>query len=97
MASATHFPELPAEKVMIAAVEKRTVTQKVGFRDCFTTARGTEPRTSLSDALTVCLAAGIEVVSELPDWVELRVPCNLEVLELLRDVPSPESRLVTAI
>jgi anti-sigma regulatory factor (Ser/Thr protein kinase) len=65
------------EKVMIAAVEKRTVTQEVGFRDCFTTARGTEPRTSLSDALTICLAAGIEVVSELPDWVELRVPCNL--------------------
>jgi len=73
------------EKVMIAEVQ-RTGTQKVGFRDCFTTARGTEPHAALGDALTGCLLAGIEVVSVLPDWVEVRVPCDLAAISPLEEL-----------
>jgi anti-sigma regulatory factor (Ser/Thr protein kinase) len=72
--------------VMIAEVEQRSGTQKVGFRDFLTTARGTEPHAALGDALTGCLSAGIEVVSVLPDWVEVRVPCDLAAISPLENL-----------
>ena len=40
----------------------------------FTTA---ELRAAVNEALAGCLAAGIDVVSAVPEWVELRVPCVL--------------------
>ena len=75
---------------MIAEVEQRLSAQKVGFRDFLTTARGIEPRAALGDALTVCLSAGMEVVSMLPEWVELRVPCDLAAI-------SPLEKLLTQL
>jgi anti-sigma regulatory factor (Ser/Thr protein kinase) len=34
-------------------------------------------RALATDALAACPVAGIEVISALPEWVELRVPCDL--------------------
>ncbi|HEV8590046.1 MAG TPA: ATP-binding protein [Pyrinomonadaceae bacterium] len=71
---------------MIAELEQGLVAQKVGFRDFLATARGTEPHAALGDALTGCLLAGIEVVSVLPDWVEVRVPCDLAAISPLEEL-----------
>jgi anti-sigma regulatory factor (Ser/Thr protein kinase) len=74
------------EKVMIAEVTQRSSAHKVGFRDFLATARGTEPHAALGDTLTGCLLAGIEVVSVLPDWVEVRVPCDLAAISPLEEL-----------
>ncbi|MGH9849962.1 MAG: ATP-binding protein [Blastocatellia bacterium] len=39
-----------------------------------------ELREAVNEALAGCLAAGIEVVSAAPAWVELRVPCDLRAI-----------------
>ena len=74
------------EKVMIAEVGQRTGTQKVGSSNFLTTTRGPELRAVPGDALTACLSAGIEVVSVLPDWIELRVPCDLAAISPLEEL-----------
>ena len=47
---------------------------------------GAEPEACLTDALRACLSAGIEVVSLLPEWVELRVPSDLSVITPLEEL-----------
>ena len=49
-----------------------------------------EVRAVLSDALAECQAAGVEVVSATPEWVELRVPCDLAAV-------SPLQKLLTRL
>ncbi|MGH9969148.1 MAG: ATP-binding protein [Pyrinomonadaceae bacterium] len=72
---------------MIAEVEQRTSPQKTVFCDFLAgQSNGTEPGASLSHALTACLSAGMEVVSVLPDWVELRVPCDLAAISPLEEL-----------
>jgi anti-sigma regulatory factor (Ser/Thr protein kinase) len=43
-----------------------------------------EVRAVVSDALAECPAAGVEVVSALHEWVELRVPCDLAAIPPLQ-------------
>ncbi|MGH9881578.1 MAG: ATP-binding protein, partial [Pyrinomonadaceae bacterium] len=75
------------EKVMIAEVEFRTRPQKMAFCDFLAKqSNGTEADDSLTNALTACLSAGIEVVSVLREWVELRVPCDLAVISPLQEL-----------
>jgi anti-sigma regulatory factor (Ser/Thr protein kinase) len=45
-----------------------------------------ELRTAVTDVLAECPAAGIEIVSAVPEWVELRVPCDLHVIPLLQQL-----------
>jgi anti-sigma regulatory factor (Ser/Thr protein kinase) len=71
---------------MIAELEQGLIARKVGLRDFRTTARGTASRSAVGDALTRCVSAGIEIVSVLPDWVELRVPCNLAAISPLEQL-----------
>ena len=49
-------------------------------------ANGAEPDAGLRNALTACLSAGIEIVSLLPEWVELRVPSDLVVISPLQQL-----------
>lgn len=42
-----------------------------------------ELHASVRDAITTCAAAQVEVLSALPDWVELCVPCDLGAIPLL--------------
>lgn len=39
---------------------------------------------AVSDALAECTAAGIEVLSTVPEWVELRIPCDLGAIPPLQ-------------
>jgi anti-sigma regulatory factor (Ser/Thr protein kinase) len=41
-------------------------------------------RAVLSDALAGCPAEGVEVVSATPEWVELRIPCDLAAVPPLQ-------------
>jgi len=43
-----------------------------------------EVRAVVSDALAECPATGVEIVSALPEWVELRVPCDLAAIPPLQ-------------
>jgi anti-sigma regulatory factor (Ser/Thr protein kinase) len=43
-----------------------------------------EVRAVVSDALAECPATGVEVVSALPQWVELRVSCDLAAIQPLQ-------------
>ena len=76
---------------MIAAAEQRTSLHEIAFCD-FVAKRsnGAQPDAGLTNALAACLSAGVEVVSVLPEWVELRVPCDLAVI-------SPIQELVTQL
>jgi len=47
---------------------------------------GAEADDGLTQALAACLSAGIEVVSLLPEWVELRVPCDLAAISPLQEL-----------
>jgi hypothetical protein len=62
---------------MIAAAEQPTSLHEIAFGS-FVAKRsnGAETDNALTQALTACSSAGIEVVSVLPEWVELRVPCD---------------------
>ncbi len=41
-------------------------------------------RVAVNEALAGCPVAGIEVVSAVPEWVELRVPCDLRAISPLQ-------------
>jgi anti-sigma regulatory factor (Ser/Thr protein kinase) len=43
-----------------------------------------EVRAVVSDVLAECPATGVEVVSALPEWVELKVPCDLAAIPPLQ-------------
>ena len=60
---------------MIAAAEQPTSLNEIAFGDFLAKrSTGTERDAGLTDAISACSLAGIEVVSLLPEWVELRVP-----------------------
>lgn len=40
----------------------------------------------MTQTLAACLSAGIEIVSVLPEWVELRVPCDLAAVSPLEEL-----------
>lgn len=72
---------------MIAAAEQSTSLDEIVFGDFFAKrSTGTEPDADLTNALSACLSAGIEVVSMLPEWVELRVPSDLTVISPLQEL-----------
>ena len=76
---------------MIAAAEQRTSLHE--FALCHFLAQrsnGAEADDALTQALAACLSAGVEVVSALPEWVELHVPSDLGVI-------SPLQQLVTQL
>lgn len=79
-----NWQETPA--AMIVEVETmNTNAETACFRDLVTTlSNGSEPE--LNHALAGCLLAGVEVVSMLPEWVELRVPCDLAAIPLLQNL-----------
>ena len=72
---------------MIAAAEQLTSLNEIAFGD-FLTKRSpdAEPDAGLTDALSACSLAGIEVVALLPGWVELRVPSDLAVISPLQEL-----------
>ncbi len=72
---------------MIAAAEQSTSLHEIAF-GVFVARRstGTESDAGLTDALSACSSAGIEVVSLLPGWVELRVPSDLAVISPLEEL-----------
>src|SRR6266850_3922208 len=43
-------------------------------------------RFAVNEALAGCPLAGIEIVSAVPEWVELRVPCDPGVISLLQEL-----------
>lgn len=73
-------------KVMIAAAEQTTSFHGMAFCDFLARPNGSEGGDGLRQALTACLSAGIEVVSLLPEWVELRVPCDLAAISPLEEL-----------
>src|SRR5688572_28615943 len=76
---------------MIAEVEQRISPQNTVFGDLpAMRSNGGGAGAVLNDALTGCLSAGMEVVSVLPEWVELRVPCDLAAI-------SPFQKLLTQL
>ena len=74
------------EKVMIAAAEQNSL-QEIAVCD-FPEKRSnsTEADAALIEALTACLSAGVLIVSVLPEWVELRVPCDLAAISPLQEL-----------
>ena len=76
---------------MIAAAEQPNSLPEIAFGHFLARqSNGAQPDAGLTNALAACLSAGVEVVSVLPDWVELRVPCDLAVI-------SPLQQLVTQL
>ena len=72
---------------MIAVAEQPTSLPEIAFGDFLAKrSNGAEPDAGLTNALTACLSAGIEVVSLLPEWVELRVPSDLAVISPLQEL-----------
>ncbi len=45
-----------------------------------------ELREAINEALAACPVAGIEIVSATPEWVELRVPCDLRAISPLQQL-----------
>ena len=72
---------------MIAVAEQKTSLNEIAFWDFLAKrSNGAGPDDALGQALTACLSAGIEVVSVLPEWVELRVPCDLAAISPLQEL-----------
>ena len=72
---------------MIAAAEQPNSLHEIAFCDFLgKRSKGAEPDAGLTDALTACLSAGIELVSVLPEWIELRVPSDLAVISPLQEL-----------
>lgn len=72
---------------MIAAAEQKTSLNEIAFCDFLAErSNGVEADDALTQALTACLAAGIEVVSVRSEWVELRVPCDLATISPLQEL-----------
>jgi hypothetical protein len=69
----------PDERRGIAGLAEESINLVAA--ESFTT---TEIRGAVNEALAGCLAAGIEVVSATPEWVELRVPCALWAISPLQ-------------
>jgi hypothetical protein len=75
------------EKDMIVAAEQPTSLHE--FAVCEFLAKrsdGAEADDALNNALDACLSKGIEVVSVRPEWVELRVPCDLAAISPLQEL-----------
>jgi len=72
---------------MIATAEQPNGLPEIALGDFLAKrSSGAEPDAGLTKALTACLSAGIEVVSLLPEWVELRVPSDLAVISPLQEL-----------
>jgi anti-sigma regulatory factor (Ser/Thr protein kinase) len=72
---------------MIAAAGQLNSSHEIPFGDRVAKrSNGADPDAGLTIALGACLSAGIEVVSLLPDWVELRVPSDLAVISPLQEL-----------
>ena len=71
---------------MIAAAEQTSSFHEMAFCDFLAQSHGAEADDGLTQALASCLSAGIEVVSLLPERVELRVPCDLAALSPLQEL-----------
>lgn len=72
---------------MIAELEQGTSMQNTGVLDFMTNpSKGIEVDAALNEAIAGCLSAGMEVVSVLPEWVELRVPCRLAAISPLQQL-----------
>jgi anti-sigma regulatory factor (Ser/Thr protein kinase) len=72
---------------MIVVAEEQNSLPEIAFGDCLDKrSDGAEPDAGLTNALTACLSAGIKVVSVLPEWVELRVPCDLAAISPLQEL-----------
>jgi anti-sigma regulatory factor (Ser/Thr protein kinase) len=72
---------------MIAATEQLTSLNEIAFGDFLAKrSTGAEADAGLTDALSACSLAGIEVVALLPGWVELRVPSDLAVISPLQEL-----------
>jgi anti-sigma regulatory factor (Ser/Thr protein kinase) len=65
----------PVGRERLAALAEESTNQKI---DGPFTAAGV--RAVVSDALAECPTAEVEVISALPEWVELRVPCDLAAI-----------------
>ena len=72
---------------MIAEVEPKTSPQKIASWT-FLAERSyvAEADAALTNSLTACLSAWILVVSVLPEWVELHVPCDLAAISPLQEL-----------
>ena len=74
---------------MIAVTEQPNSLPDIAFGHFLARrSNGAQPDVGFSNALTACVSVGVELISLLPDWVELRVPCDLVVI-------SPLQQLVT--
>ena len=72
---------------MVAAAAQLNSLHEIPFGDLVAArSNGPEPDARLTKALGACLSAGIEVVSLLPEWVELRVPSDLSVISPLQEL-----------
>ena len=71
---------------MIALAEQPNSLPEVAFGNLFAERSGSELEACLTNAFTACSSAGIEIVSLLPEWVELRVPCDLAVISPLEEL-----------
>jgi signal transduction histidine kinase len=60
-----------AEAELKANVHNRVLTDLVA-----SPTESTDPTDTVRAELSACVSAGIEVVSVLPEWVELKVPCD---------------------
>ena len=71
---------------MIAVTEQPNTLPEIHFGDVVARrSNAAEPEASITNALRACLSAGIEVISQLPEWVELRVPSDLSVISPLKE------------
>jgi anti-sigma regulatory factor (Ser/Thr protein kinase) len=72
---------------MLAEVEQRTSPERIAFFDVpAKRSDDAEPDAALTHALDACLSAGMEVVSVVPQWVEVRVPCDLSTVSPLQNL-----------
>jgi anti-sigma regulatory factor (Ser/Thr protein kinase) len=72
---------------MIAAAEQTTSLHEFAFCDFLAKrSNDAEADDALTQAVAACLSAGIEVVSVRPEWVELRVPCDLAAISPLQEL-----------
>jgi anti-sigma regulatory factor (Ser/Thr protein kinase) len=72
---------------MITDVEQETSPNKIALcKFVGKLSLRAEPDAALTQALTACLSEGMEIVSELPEWVELRVPCVLSTVSPLENL-----------
>jgi anti-sigma regulatory factor (Ser/Thr protein kinase) len=72
---------------MIATAEQPNSLPEIAFGDFLARrSNDAEADDALNQALTACLSAGIEVVSLLPECVELRVPSDLAVISPLQEL-----------